>query len=152
MASQRNGHAASRYSSFLERWPDLALNSSFRDLFAVYGDLVKELNNGFLPAATQVSGAYEIICRLIVETSGKPSKSPECKNLSCNHRQAIESLLLDLKTTRKDWLQSLASLLAMLMHFSLDNRRKKLLANRRRPTKICSTYPNSPSVARFMGD
>jgi len=78
--------------------------------------------------------------------------SAEYKTASCKHRQAIESLLLDLKATRKDWLQSVASLLAMLMHFSLDNRRTKLLVNRRRPQKIGSTYPNSPSVARFMGD
>ncbi|MFY9622483.1 MAG: N-6 DNA methylase [Pyrinomonadaceae bacterium] len=147
-----NGHSFSRDNTFLERWPDLALNNSFRDLLAVYAALIKERNSGSLTAAIQVIGAYEIICSLIVEVSGQEPNSPEYKHASPRHRQAIESLLFDLKTTRKDWLQSLASLLAMLMHFSVDNRRTKLLANRRRPRKICSTYPNSPAVARFMGD
>src|SRR5258706_14384173 len=103
-------------NTFLQRWPDPALNSSFRNLFAVYAAIMKERNNGSLNAAIQVVGAYEIICRLILETRGEEPKSPEYENASRKHRQAIESLLLDLKTTRKHWLQSLASLLAMLMH------------------------------------
>jgi N-6 DNA Methylase/TaqI-like C-terminal specificity domain len=147
-----NERVSNRYNSFFERWPDPALNSSFRDLFTVYDALINEPNNGSQTVATRLVSAYEVICQLMVETGVHEPKLPGHNDSFHKHRRAIEALLLNLKATRKEWLQSVASLLAMLMHFSIDNRRASVLANRRRPQKICSTYPNSPAVARFMGD
>src|SRR5205807_2668250 len=66
---------------------------------------------------------------------------------------AVRSLVVDLKAHYgRDWLQSVASLLGMLMHFSADRRGTNRLVNHRRPRRTFSTYPTSPAVARFLGD
>jgi hypothetical protein len=49
------------------------------------------------------------------------------------------------------WLQAAASILGMLMHLSVADKRPTL-RNERRPGKELSTYPTSPAIAKLAGE
>lgn len=101
---------------------------------------------------------YETICRWIQEAATiSPSASILVDETHTDSqkqgRLTVHSLILDLKeTSGPDWLQSVASLLGMLMHFSIDDQGSHTLVNHRRPHRPYSTYPTSPAVAKYMGD
>ena len=141
-------------TDLLQRWPDENLSKLFRELLAVYNKLYEtRLNQSGKPALAIVEG-YETICRwiqkLLINTS-EPGDRDE--SLHAPEYIRVKSIASEVKKIYgADWLQSLASLLGMLMHFTTDNRGARLLVNRRRPRKAFSTYPNSPAVTRFVGD
>lgn len=153
MKSASGRNAFPRYRNFSQRWPDPALHESFRNLFAIYCKVIKERYQHSSNKTTLVGEGYEFICQSFLKASVNGSRHANGRESSLTHdRLAIQLLLTQLKETRSDWLQSVASLLGMLMHFTVDRRKSTLLVNHRRPQKLCSTYPNSPAVARFMGD
>jgi hypothetical protein len=49
------------------------------------------------------------------------------------------------------WLQAVASILGMLMHFSVEDT-EPALRNERRPGSEFSTYPTSPAIAKLAGE
>ncbi len=138
----------------LQRWPDANLSKLFRELLTVYNRLYETyLKQSGEPALAIVEG-YETICRWIEKLLINSSESND-RDESPHAPEYIEAkfIISEFKTSRGlDSLQSVASLLGMLMHFTTGNRKARLLVNRRRPRKAFSTYPNSPAVARLVGD
>ncbi len=136
----------------LQRWPDANLSKSFRELLAIYRRLSEDHWKKSGEPSRSLREGYTTICRWIEESSIKTSESRGSTE-TVSERLAVRSIILDLKTDYKgNWLQSLASLLGMLMHFSVDDQGTDHLVNHRRPKKLFSTYPNSPAVTMFVGD
>jgi hypothetical protein len=71
-----------------------------------------------------------------------------------NHARKIHALIKDLRRDyADDWLQATASMFGMLMHFSVPNRSVRYgLVNCRRPKRSCSSYPNSPALAKIIAE
>ncbi len=137
-----------------QRWPDSRLSKFFLELLTVYQRLCAAYLEESGNPAIAVREGYEMICRWIkeslVETSDSRGRSADSH---IHKRSAVRSVVLNLKENYgSDWLQSLASLLGMLMHFSVDEQSPSLLVNHRRPQKPFSTYPTSPAVARLVAD
>jgi N-6 DNA Methylase/TaqI-like C-terminal specificity domain len=136
-----------------QRWPDQALSIAFRELMTTYQRLSAACPQDSSDPRASVHEAYRTVCKWIEVSLGESSDSRgKIKDRRELDRAAVRSLIVALKVSYgDDWLQSLASLLGMLMHFSKGNR-DSLLINHRRPQKPFSTYPTSPSVAKFLGD
>jgi hypothetical protein len=137
-----------------QRWPDLDIIKSFCEFLIIYHRLSKARIKKLGEPAISLRSGYGTICKWIQESV---VKSPESCSGTNNSQKAehivVRSLVLNLKESYgHNWLQSVASLLGMLMHFSIDRKRSNLLANHRRPQKRFSTYPTSPAVARLVGD
>lgn len=132
------------------RWPDSNLSRLFREMLTIYNRLYEaHLEKTGNPALSMRTG-YETICGWIQQPPFNRSGLSDRDRLDYT---AVLSIISNLKTSYgADWLQSLASLLGMLMHFTTRNRGARLLVNERRPKKAFSTYPNSPAVARFVGE
>lgn len=137
-----------------QRWPDLTLSKAFRELLIVYHKVFKTHLEESGEPATAVRYGYETICRWIQQSLAKSSESrSRVEGPQKAERIALRSLVSNLKESYgPDWLQSVASLLGMLMHFSSGRRESNLLVNHRRPKKPFSTYPTSPAVAKLVGD
>lgn len=137
-----------------QRWPDLGLTKSFRELLTVYHRVSKAHLEKSGEPAIAVHRGYKTICKWIQESVVKLSESyGGIKDPQKAEHIAVCSLVLNLKESYgRDWLQSVASLLGMLMHFSMGKQGSNLLLNQRRPQKTFSTYPTSPVVARLVGD
>lgn len=137
-----------------QRWPDLMLYRVFDELMTVFQRLSEIHSQDSDYPRTGICRAYDTICRWIQTSVDQCSDSWDSfRETQDPWRLNVHSLVMHLRRHYGDeWLQSLASLLAMLMHFSLSGRGAKLLVNHRRPQKAFSTYPNSPALARFVGD
>jgi hypothetical protein len=135
-----------------QRWPDVSLSKVFNELLMVYHKLSEEQSRGANNSSVHLRKGYETICNWILESrvdSSEPIPQTECPDTT--RRITVRSIVLTLKAIYDDdWLQAVASLLGMLMHFSVGRPQAKLLVNHRRPRRTFSTYPNSPAVARFM--
>jgi hypothetical protein len=134
-----------------QRWPDLKLLSLFLELRRIYESMVRHRAKVDTPSLA-IPKAYRLLCRWMEESltgKGEPSCTP--RSVLGKERFALHALVLQLKPSygRRDWLQSLASLLGMLMHLSWSNQGTSRLVNRRRPQRSFSTYPNSPVVGRL---
>lgn len=132
---------APRPQDLLRRWPDLPLIETFQSFFAVYQEL---------GARETAHDAYRLLCGWLkdalaghVEAVPDRARRPE--------EQRARSIALALRERHpSDWLQRMASLLAMLMHFDVGP--EGVLVNRRRPGRPFSTYPTSPAVARLVAE
>jgi Eco57I restriction-modification methylase/TaqI-like C-terminal specificity domain len=137
-----------------QRWPDANLSKSFRQLLSVYGKLSTSNARVSGDPSGAVREGYEAICRWMQSSAGETATSyVGAEDGQQQSLDEVRSLFAYLKANYgRDWLQSVASLSGMLMHFSLGSRGANLLVNHRRPQKPFSTYPTSPSVARLVGD
>jgi hypothetical protein len=115
-----------RTSGFFRRWPDLTLRKLFHEIWPLYEELVRTEGS--------VHCAFAAICSSIRDCSGPTP----VRDLYSELRQAYGP----------DWLQGLASLLGMFMHFSTE---RGVLRNYRRPQKEFSSYPTSPHVTEWAG-
>ncbi len=140
-----------RPEELLRRWPDLDLKKAFSELFAIYKDLCAEVFG-----ETAAFSAYHLMCEWILETSGGVGGregKPVVDQAWRQKRALVHSVVTGLKGRHEDdWLQRLASLLAMLMHFAADSQEQGVLINCRRPGQPFSTYPTSPAVARLAAE
>jgi len=134
----------------LQRWPDMNLAKSFREFLIIYHNLSEEESHSTSHASLRKG--YETICSWIMESRIESSELiAQTERPDITRRIKVRSIVLNLKAIYgDDWLQAVASLLGMLMHFSVGSSQAKLLVNHRRPRRTFSTYPNSPAVARFM--
>jgi hypothetical protein len=136
--------------ALLHRWPDAELRASFHGLLAIYRGLcAKELATSGCEV-TRV--AYRRLCCWIRRALA-PAEARAAPAAPDREMAKARSLLLDLKAKHgADWLQALASILAMLLHYEFDAREPSLLVNRRRPGKPFPTYPSSPATVRLLAD
>lgn len=147
MRPRCNSHPATEYR-LQQRWPSVELSRSFRGLLSSYSGLcARRLARGD-DAAAAMRESYALLCRWICEPPVRHSDSS-----GDGERAALQSIIRWKRDADgPDWLQAVASLLGMLMHFSPDGSAAAFPVNRRRPQKPFSTYPNSPPLARFLGD
>jgi len=130
-------------------WPDPSLTQDFVELLAVFKRLFAAEERVLGPGAVQQ--AYRSICSSF-RSAGAVLPLPTDRG-SSGEWSAVQSLKQKLRQRHPaDWLQRLASLLAGLMHFVVDDRDRGQLVNRRRPRKPFSTYPSSPALAELLGD
>lgn len=143
-----------REDNLHQRWPDVNLSNSARQVLSVYHKLSKAQSESNGTAALSLRKGYGTICKSILESQMEPSElTGQTGRAPTPEESTVFSIVSNLKTIYgDDWLQSVASLLGMLMHFSMGRPEGKLLVNRRRPTRPFSTYPNSPAVARLLAD
>ena len=133
-------------------WPDVRLRQTFRSLVKIYQRWAEERLTLSLgpPRASQL--AYEKLCTVIMHVCAPASacalsEIPQCSDLD---RDSVRNHVLTIKERYgQDWLHAMASLLAMLMHLSIDRGNPPVLQNRRRPGKEISTYPTAPVVTRM---
>lgn len=137
-----------------QRWPDPALSAAFRELLHVYEKVVARRLERSGDARAAVRESYRLICRWARESAPAPRPPARGRGESYGPERAdFARLLARLRRGHGgDWLQGVASLLGMLMHLSADDVGGGPLSNTRRPKKLFSTYPNSPALARFVGD
>jgi hypothetical protein len=136
--------------SLLQRWPDPLLSEMFRKLLSIYEDLCWQNLQNSNDRKLALSNGYKQLCRLIVASCG--ANEFVSSNNATSNRAFVQSTVLAIRRRYgNEWLQSIASLLAMLMHFTPDGNGDRLLVNNRRPQKMSSTYPNSPAVAKYLG-
>ncbi len=136
------------------RWPDFKLTGLFLELRNIYQAIVQGQTDEVDTPSALIQTSFEMVCRGIVESPGDELEpdSGRWKNLA-RERLALRALALEVKQSYgHDWLQSVASLLGMLMHLSCGKHRVPQLVNLRRPRKLFSTYPNSPAVAKLATD
>jgi len=137
------------------QWPDKSLNQAFREVFTVYKGLIEKyfskVNNNPEQA---INKAFKRICNWII-LSSYPQKKRKCikSKVFKEEQQVFHSVVERLKGKyNNNWLQTVASLLGMLMHFSFNDEYDNVLCNPRRPGKLFSTYPNSPQVTKIIAD
>lgn len=136
------------------RWPDFKLVTLFLELRDIYQAIVQaQVEDASTPSAL-VQTSFELVCQGIEESLGhKPELGRGRWKNTGPERFALRSLAFEVKKSYgPDWLQGVASLLGMLMHLNCGKQRVPQLVNLRRPRKPFSTYPNSPSVAKFAGE
>jgi hypothetical protein len=134
----------------IQRWPDPVLSDYFRRLLTVYENLYANHLRDSNDRKLSVSKGYRQLCRWI---AGSPRANSPLNRKNPSDRAFVETIVLAIRQRYGgDWLQSIASVLAMLMHFTPGSRGSRLLVNHRRPQRSSSTYPNSPAVAKFLGD
>lgn len=140
--------------NLLMRWPDIKLYASFREFLTVFHKLTAAHLKETGKPEKAIREGYEQLCRWIYESIIKSSESCcDVKSLQGAEKIAIRSLVMSLKDSYgHDWLQSMASLLGMLMHFSVSQKGPNLLENNRRPNKPFSSYPTSPAVVKLVAD
>jgi N-6 DNA Methylase/TaqI-like C-terminal specificity domain len=133
------------------RWPDASLTRAFRDFLAVY--------RTFCAASLASSDAeptragYTLLCEVLRRASVDGGAAATEVRPYSPEEARVRALLRDLREGhRPDWLQRLASILAMLMHYAVDVRSRSLLVNRRRPRSPFPTYPMSPAAARLLAE
>jgi hypothetical protein len=139
----------------LRRWPDKRLNLFFKEIFDVYKNLLnkcppQERND----PKRDICKCYKKVCNWIVESFHIRDDIVKNRSKSYSEEQiTIYSMMKLLRGIYKnEYLQAVASLLGMLMHFSFKDDELKVLRNQRRPRKLFTTYPNSPYVSRILGD
>ncbi|HEV3467762.1 MAG TPA: TaqI-like C-terminal specificity domain-containing protein [Pyrinomonadaceae bacterium] len=151
MNSRAELPAASDYP-LQQRWPDPALSAAFRELLRLYEKVVARRLERSGDPQRAVGESYRLVCRWVRE-SGPARGAPPAGGVRGPERAHFAQLLARLREAHgEDWLQSVASLLGMLMHLSAGEAGGGPLSNTRRPKKLVSTYPNSPALARFVGD
>lgn len=136
------------------RWPDARLRGSFRNLLGIFHGLIAKERQESGDPQEAVRTAYRTICKWM-EDAARQSKPGRvgAGGQRRSQRLVVQALVAQLKSAyASDWLQAVASLLGMLMHFSVSDGAPQGLANHRRPGKPFSTYPTSPAVARFLAD
>jgi hypothetical protein len=137
--------------SLAQLWPDPMLSAYFRRLLSIYEKLCTDHLRDSNDRNLSLSKGYRQLCRWIVVSPGA-NTSFNRKNTTPD-RALVEATVLAIRQKYGgDWLQGIASLLAMLMHFTPGRKGSRLLVNHRRPQRLSSTYPNSPAVAKFLGD
>lgn len=132
-----------------QRWPSAQLTRSFLDFLAVYRSAVEyRLARGDATEAA-IRAGYKLICRWIRESVIAPPTGGRAG--ARKGRDSVRSLMDALRRAHGgEWLQAVASLLAMIMHFSAGE--GEPIVNQRRPQRRFSTYPNSPALAALVGD
>lgn len=145
----------SQVQDLQQRWPDQNLASLFLGLRKIYESVVRAEMKQVTSSSVSIQKAFQKICRWVEESlieGVEPGRS--CRKALRAERLALHFLVLDIKRTygRYDWLQSIASLLAMLMHLSWSKTGTPQLVNRRRPQRPFSTYPNSPVVGKIAAE
>lgn len=135
-------------------WPDAALVQDFRTLLSIYRGLVKNAAGGGGSSKESLARAFRALCREIQRGSNQ-HRTPSNANLRIE--KGDRKKVVDIKRGLRgrygnQWLQALASLLGMLLHFTPDDRHKSILVNKRRPSRHFSSYPNSPAVTQLVCD
>jgi hypothetical protein len=135
------------------RWPDQPLSEYFRTLLQIYREILAESFAGVEPRK-RLDGAYRVLCSEFRRVARlRPGRSVSSANPQTDRRDKIGVLIQNLRERYKtDWLQAVASMFGMLMHFSLSKGASQNLVNRRRPKQPNASYPNSPPLARFLAD
>ena len=137
-------------ASLIQRWPDSLLSEDFRRVLSVYEDLCTRHFQDSNDRKLAVSKGYKQLCRWVVASCSTSQRVDNSNAIS--NRALVQSTVLTIRRRQQgEWLQSIASLLAMLMHFTPDGTGDRLLVNNRRPQRLSSTSPNSPAVARYLG-
>lgn len=137
---------------FNEKWPDAILNKQYAIVFNFYENLINhsfEINKNQRPCTHQ---AFQLLCNKLYFTYSidRINRTTE-KSRPIRGNNSFDQVIPILKKTYKqNWLQAIASLLAMLMHFETTDSTEQLLCNLRRPKKRISTYPNSPSTTNYL--
>jgi hypothetical protein len=125
------------------------LTRTFLGLLAVYRSTVEyRLARGDATEAA-IRASYKLICKWVRESAGvRPAGG---RAGARRGRASVASLMDGLRRAHGgEWLQTVASLLAMMMHFSAGE--DDPIVNQRRPQRRFSTYPNSPTLAALVGD
>ncbi len=136
-----------------QRWPDARLLRIFRELLQVFEGVVESRLGYTHDKRAAVREGYRLICEWVICHSSHLHAAPINDGYYNRDRTFASSLVERLRREYDgDWLQAMASLLGMLMHFSVGQNETQLLRNERRPQKLSSTYPNSPALARFVGE
>jgi hypothetical protein len=134
----------------LRRWPDPPLVDLFYHFLDIYQKICAESRS--VDRETATHAGYQLLCKWIHGALAGQGKTARTEARS-EEEERVRSLTLRLREHHlSDWLQRLASLLAMLMHFAPDTTTESLLVNRRRPRKPFSTYPTSPAAAQLVAE
>lgn len=138
----------------LQRWPDLRLNQYFNELLLIYQKLFERQAKSLSKRPAAARESYETVCRWISEPPDElPGSAARLNDRRMPERAVVRSLVAGLKEDYgESWLQAVASLLGMLMHFSVSAQAVPYLVNNRRPKRLFSTYPNSPAVTKFISE
>jgi hypothetical protein len=136
--------------SLAQLWPDSILSAYFRKLLSIYEKRYKDHLRDSNDRNLSISKGYRQLCRWIVASPGANGSFK--RKTTTPDRALVEATVLAIRQKYGgNWLQGIASLLAMLMHFTPGRKGSRLLVNHRRPQRLSSTYPNSPAVAEFLG-
>ncbi len=138
-----------------QRWPDLCLSKYFQTLLRIYGGLLNLRLNGHRATKCILSDAYKTLCTSFrLASYSQNFEEDQGKSFHQSHVRQIHTLIKDLRRDyADDWLQAVASMFGMLMHFSVPKRSTSYaLVNYRRPKQSCSSYPNSPALARIVAE
>jgi TaqI-like C-terminal specificity domain/Eco57I restriction-modification methylase len=134
-------------------WPDSVLYRSYARFLAIYQHIAGEAwGSKARPGTDPRPTAFRRLCRCLVEAlplgSGDVLASPRA---STARHESIAEVLKRLRIAHgTDWLQSLASILGMLLHLSFRDSGEQRLVNLRRRNRSISTYPTSPAVVRMV--
>ena len=143
-------HPAMKYSLH-RRWPSTELIRTFRSLMTVYRSVIEYRLACGDEVEAAIRAGYKLICGWMRESAaGRAHSGRGSATLVCA-RASLASLMDELRRAHGgEWLQAVASLLGMMMHFSSGE--DGPIVNQRRPQKHFSTYPNSPALAALVGD
>lgn len=138
-----------------QRWPDRRLCDHFQTLLQIYNEILIERLTVCRRSKSLLDNAYKELCAAFLQSAQPPlAKDRSCAGCPQSREKRICALIEDLHRLYGGvWLQAVASMFGMLMHFSLPPRAtSRLLVNRRRPKQPNSSYPNSPALARILAD
>jgi predicted RNA methylase len=137
------------------RWPDATLSRHFQTLLQIYEEILSKRPNGSLRSDNLLGDAYRELCAAFQQSAARRVVNDRpFRDWPQLQQKRISALVEDLQRLYgADWLQAVASMFAMLMHFSLPAQpTSRLLVNRRRPKQSNSSYPNSPALARMLAE
>src|SRR5712692_2395868 len=134
-------------------WPDSVLYRSYARFLTVYEDMVNEVwrTKGHRHV-DPCPPAFHRLCRFTVDALSLDSVDARAvlKPNTVAHRSIADTLKEVRIAHGDDWLQSLASILGMLLHLTFRDGGEQRLVNLRRPSKSFSTYPTSPAAVKML--
>jgi TaqI-like C-terminal specificity domain/Eco57I restriction-modification methylase len=135
-----------------QQWPDRWLCRHSEALLRTYEQMVaSDLKYKDCEGASKK--AYKSLCRSVRKSVPRSNGCiPDIGSLASRRCKTVAEVFASLRQIyRNDWLQSVASILGMLMHYSVSNRTQtNHLRNQRRPKQMFSSYPNSPALVQVL--
>ena len=140
-ACQKNGRSA-----LSQRWPNADLLEFFREVSDLRLQVLKSAHEACQVEKSASERAFEFVCQHILtcarESNGQSSHNGSLRLSLCLLRERFQ----------RNWLQAVASTLSMMMHHVVDPENPISFLNHRRCNEPISSYPNSPSVSRFLAN
>lgn len=138
-------------SSLWLRWPDRELIDNFKELMSTLRHYCEKRSYSLKNPGSIFEYAFKDTCKDVVKGSLE-NKSGKVIN---NMRQFDRGIIEPSASQYNDglgfrWLEKIASILGMLLHFNVSS--KGGLINLRRPQKAYTTYPTSPAVAGLLAE